>query len=169
MNNNKLAWQTRRFNQDKKGFISLFIIAFVFAGVLSLLSPSVVISAESNDLLIRQNVLPVNQSKEKLTIQDRINIIAKQENFQYTDYLHRLIFCESRYNQYATNDNGKYGKDRGLAQINTKYHPEVSDEQAFNPDFAIKWTIGMINKGEQHQWACDRIVKGKFNYIADNK
>lgn len=53
------------------------------------------------------------------------------------------------------NADGSY--DRGIAQINTKQHPEVTDQQALDPNFAIPYAanllgnhiknLGDINKG----------------------
>lgn len=94
-----------------------------------------------------------------LPVEQQIRQIAEKENFQYTSYLLRLAWCESRYNPKARNDNGKYGMDRGLFQINNRYHPTVSDAQADDIVFATKWTMEKINQGKQHLWACNKIIK----------
>lgn len=92
------------------------------------------------------------------TIEQQIRDIAKEHNFQWENYLIRLADCESKLNQFALNNNGKYGVDRGVFQINTKYHPEVSTECAMNIRCATEWTIDRINKGYQSEWMCDKIV-----------
>lgn len=35
--------------------------------------------------------------------------------------------------------------DRGIAQINAKAHPEITDEQAFDPNFAIPWAAKTLS------------------------
>lgn len=85
--------------------------------------------------------------------------IAQEKDFKWPDYLVRLAYCESRLNPKARNDNGQYGIDRGVFQINSFYHPDISDAQADDLEFATNWTINMINKGYQIRWACDKIVK----------
>lgn len=42
---------------------------------------------------------------------------------------------------------GDDGMSRGLAQIHKKYHPEVTDKQAFDPNFAINWAAKEISNG----------------------
>lgn len=97
--------------------------------------------------------------EEVLTVKERVQKIAQENNFPWVDYLLRLAHCESRFDPYATNDNGAYGIDRGVFQINDYFHPEVSDEQAFDIEWATKWTMGRIESGYQHEWVCDEIVK----------
>jgi hypothetical protein len=97
------------------------------------------------------------------TIDQMIDRIAKEENFQWVSFFKKLVYCESRYDQYAINNNGAYGVDRGLLQINTKYHPEVSNEQAFDLDFSIRWSMRRIQNGFQSEWMCNKwVLKGKW-------
>lgn len=96
-----------------------------------------------------------------LSVEEQIRQIAEEHNFQWIDYLVRLAHCESRLDPYALNNNGQYGIDRGLFQINNKYHPEVNNSCAFDIRCATEWTMEMINNGEQHQWACNSLVLAK--------
>lgn len=51
-----------------------------------------------------------------------------------------LLFTEHGFQTSAginKNTDGSY--DRGIAQINNKAHPEISDQQALDPNFAIPW------------------------------
>jgi hypothetical protein len=165
--NNLKGWQTRRQNQPFKGFKRLFIVAIVMASTIALASPSLVNSIISQDIGLKQNLLPLNGSRT-MTVPEQINAIAQSRNFAHTSYLLRLSYCESRFNQYTVNDNGKFGKDYGVFQINLKYHPEITVAQAQDINFATNWTIDQINAGRQSLWVCDRLIKGKFNYIAMN-
>ena len=37
-------------------------------------------------------------------------------------------------------------RDRGLAQINAYWHPEISDEEAFDPAFSIPWAANYLGE-----------------------
>ena len=77
-----------------------------------------------------EQVLPVMIETEKSN-EMQIREIAKEFDFKWEDWLVKLAFCESSLNQYAVGDNGN---SRGLFQIHKGYHPNVTDEQAFNMD-----------------------------------
>lgn len=97
-------------------------------------------------------------------VEVKIRQIAKAEGFKWPDYLVRLAHCESRLDPNAVNDKGNYpkwSKDRGLMQFNSHWQRRVSDECAFDITCATKTAIKMINNGQQHLWACDRIIAKK--------
>lgn len=54
-----------------------------------------------------------------------------------------ILFSESGFNPKAVNrgkyETGQAYTDRGIAQINNVAHPDVSDEQAYDPNFAVPW------------------------------
>ena len=64
---------------------------------------------------------------------------ASKKNNVNSALIVAMLWQESGYSANAKNDGGEDGIDRGIAQINSKAHPEVSDEQAYDYDFAIKW------------------------------
>lgn len=96
--------------------------------------------------------------------------IAKRENFEYIPYLLELSYCESRLGEIQINDKGNTppSRDRGLFQINDYWHKDITDAQAFDLEFATKWTIKMINNGYQKRWACDKIVRSNDIKIVIN-
>ena len=110
-----------------------------------------------------------SQLSHQESVEEMIRRIAKEMNFQWTDYLVRLANCESRLNPKAVNkqnNNPKHSVDRGLFQINNHWHKNVSDEQAFDPEFSIRWSINKINTGGQGIWVCDKYVRAnpsKYN------
>jgi len=57
-----------------------------------------------------------------------------------------MLWQESGYKPDARNDGGENGVDRGIAQINSKSHPEVSDEQADDTEFAINWLVEELKR-----------------------
>lgn len=71
------------------------------------------------------------------------------------EFLLDLAFCESSLNPKATqaypNSNMK---DRGLFQINNYYHPDVSDQCAYDVECSTIWTIEKIRDGKAYLWAC---------------
>lgn len=103
------------------------------------------------------------------TVEQTIRRLAKEANFQWTDYLVRLSNCESYLNPFETNAKGNFpvgSVDRGAFGINDYWHSEVSDEVAFNLEAATKWTMKRINDGYQHEWMCDKLVRAnpeKYN------
>ncbi|MFA6991933.1 MAG: hypothetical protein WC269_01470 [Candidatus Gracilibacteria bacterium] len=75
--------------------------------------------------------------------------------------LYQLALCESGLRADAVGDmniicprTGKSVRARGMFQITECYHPEVTDEQAFDPYWSARWTKQMLDAGEGHQWSC---------------
>lgn len=64
-----------------------------------------------------------------------------------------VAYAESGGNIYAQHINSDGSVDRGLFQINNRYHPEVSDSCAYNPLCAAKATYSITNAGSDwSQW-----------------
>ena len=90
------------------------------------------------------------------TLQERAIAIAEEYEISTTTF-NNLIFSESSWD--PTKDNGA---DRGLLQINRTYHPEVSDECAFDPECAMRWSAQRIKDGYLYEWTpanCYSFVK----------
>ena len=64
----------------------------------------------------------------------------------------RVAKCESGLNTTARNYNEPGSVDRGLFQINSKYHPEVTDQQADDPVFATKFFCEAVKAGNLSWW-----------------
>ena len=69
------------------------------------------------------------------------------------DMLNTIIECESQYNPKALGDGGH---SRGLVQIFDSYHPTVTHEQAYDPEFAITFLADKLKVGKGHLWTCYR-------------
>ena len=67
----------------------------------------------------------------------------------------KVIACESSHNKNAVNIN-KWEKSYGLVQINLPQHPEVSEEQARDIEFSIRFLAKGIKEGRARQWTCAR-------------
>lgn len=59
--------------------------------------------------------------------------------------------------------------DRGIAQINSVAHPEVSDQEAYDPNFAIPWMAKKMKAffDEYHDWEKAFIAYNAGHYGPD--
>lgn len=111
---------------------------------------------------VKAEGLPIEQRISQGSVEQTIRRIAKEQSFQWPDYLVKLAKCESGLNPKAVNVTGnkpKQSRDRGLFQINDFYHKNISDAQAFDVEFSTKYTIKLINEGKQGYWVCDKKIK----------
>lgn len=100
---------------------------------------------------INQNVLPKNEDKKNLSVQEQIKKIARDEcnkkgigNYCINDLI-AMAWVESRFDKKAIGDNGA---SHGCYQIHQGYHKHITQEQAENLNFAINWTLNrLIAKG----------------------
>ncbi len=65
----------------------------------------------------------------------------------------QTIQCESQYRIDAVGD---HGTSFGLVQIHLPAHPDVSQKQALDPDFSVKWMAE--HWYEKRIWSCARIL-----------
>lgn len=85
------------------------------------------------------------------TVEQQIRDICKYRGFD-ADLAVRVAKAESSLCQKAVNINTDGSRDRGIFQINDKWHPEVSDEQAFDIDFSTNFFITAVNNGNLSWW-----------------
>jgi len=85
------------------------------------------------------------------TIKELITRIAKKNNVDPTLAI-RVAICESNLNPKAVGKNTNGTKDRGLYQWNDYYHPEITDEMAFNPEIATQKFCEAVNAGHISWW-----------------
>ena len=63
--------------------------------------------------------------------------------------------CESRFDPNARGwVPGQRGVDRGVAQINSYWWPEIADAQADDPAWAIRWMVQQVVAGHGRWWMC---------------
>ncbi len=80
---------------------------------------------------------------------------------QDPDLAIRVAKCESSLNPRAINTNRDGSRDRGLFQINEKYHPEVTDDQAFDPEFATQFFCDAVKNGHLSWWDASKTCWNK--------
>jgi hypothetical protein len=91
------------------------------------------------------------EAKTENEIIDLIKKTAKKYNID-EELAVRVAKCESGLNPKAININAPDSIDRGLYQINSKWHPEVTEEQAFNIQFSINFFCEAVKNGYIRWW-----------------
>lgn len=100
---------------------------------------------------VTTNDIP-NYSPKVKTISEIIDEKALQYGVS-ADVMNAVIKCESQYNPNAVGDGGH---SRGLVQIFDSYHPNITHEQAFDPEFAITFLAKNLVQGKGEMWTCWR-------------
>jgi len=67
-----------------------------------------------------------------------------------------VVKCESSFVKDAVGDGGH---SIGVVQIHEPSHPQISREQAENPEFALTWMAEQWSAGRAGMWSCLRIVQ----------
>jgi hypothetical protein len=98
----------------------------------------------------------VKTQTEEEVMEQIIRWVAKEEGVD-PDLAVRVARCEnSRLDPKAVNINKDGSRDRGLFQINSKWHPEVTDEQAFDPVFSTRFFCKAVKEGHLDWWSATR-------------
>jgi len=113
--------------------------------------------ASPRDVCTLDSVICHGERKESkkriLSPEEIIEYVALTENYN-PDILLALAQCESsmRPNVRGVVDS----RDRGLFQISSRWHPEVSDECSFDPWCATHETIRILKQRGLKEWVCGR-------------
>jgi len=91
------------------------------------------------------------KKSETQSVEDIIRYIAKQECVD-PDLCIKVAKCESGLDPRAININASGSRDRGLFQINDKYHPEMTDEMCFSPEQSTKFFCKAFKNGNLSWW-----------------
>lgn len=71
------------------------------------------------------------------------------------DVMVAVAKCESNLNPQAVGDLS-LGTSRGLFQIHRPSHPDITDAQAFDPDWSSEWAARQFAAGNARWWTCWR-------------
>jgi hypothetical protein len=126
--------------------ISVVIAVILWLVWFEVETDTVVYTREPEEVLIR---IEIDWTRER--IQKEIETVAVEYGVS-AHTMASVINCESQYNTTALGDGGK---SRGLVQIHSGYHA-VSDEDAYNPAFAIRFLAEHLKEGDGHLWTCYR-------------
>jgi len=93
--------------------------------------------------------------KTRQEIIKKIRQIAKEEGVD-PDLAVKVAECESGLNPSAIRKNPNGTWDRGLYQWNDYYHPEISDECAYDIDCATRAFCKAVKKGHLNWWSSSK-------------
>ena len=99
--------------------------------------------------LITKNSSPSTTNKK--VIETIIRYIAKEEGVD-PDLVVRVANCESKLSPSAVNVNTDGSRDRGLFQINEKWHPEIDDATAFDIILSTRFFCKAFKEGHLSWW-----------------
>ena len=106
----------------------------------------------ANEISYRAPQTPVNYAEAAVVNDEPLKVMARGVALEYgidEEKLFNIIEAESDWNPDAVGDNGHA---RGLLQIHDKYWPEITDEQAFDPLWSMRFFAQMDLDGKDHYW-----------------
>jgi hypothetical protein len=104
------------------------------------------------NLLLKGNEGTIQKS---IIIETLIRKIAKDEGVD-EELAVKVAKCESSLNNQAVNTNKDGSRDRGLYQINDRWHPEVTDAQAFDAVFSINFFCKAVKENHLDWWCATK-------------
>jgi len=147
-------------------FVFLFLI-LNFLGQIArtepreIISPVPIVKAKEPSQEIQPTPTPILSEKELILkeIKDVFGEHSEEAMRILTDpECHENLYLDPK----AVNDNqvwGGVGVDKGLYQINSFYHPEVSDECAFNYKCNIAYAYKLFKaRGNFSAWTCGKVL-----------
>lgn len=131
------------------GFAGLSVIASLVAGKTA--KATDIHEQQTSAIAAALNVAPIASPAKIESPQEIITRICEERG---TDPKLALAVAEaeSSFNAQATHTNADVSIDRGLFQINSKYHPEISETQAFDPEFATNFFLDAVAAGNLSWW-----------------
>jgi len=87
----------------------------------------------------------------RLWVARKIREIAREEGIN-PELAVAVAECESKLDPMALHINPDGSRDRGLYQWNSKYHPEISDEIAFNIEKSTRAFCKAVKEGHLSWW-----------------
>jgi len=128
--------------------IVVFIIVFIATSQITR------VTAEAPQPIVEEAIETLHKSE--YTKEDIINLISVySEKYQVNEFtVKQVIWHESHYDRFDVGDDGHAF---GLAQINNIYHPNITKEQAQDPNFAIDFMAKNIKNGKGSMWTGYRV------------
>ena len=85
-------------------------------------------------------------------VRDLADYYASQYGVSH-ETMRTVISAES---QFQWDLSGDHGTSFGACQIHLPAHPDITKEQALNPDFCLDWTAKNISAGNGRMWTAFR-------------
>jgi hypothetical protein len=104
------------------------------------------------------NLMPKTQQQNPATktgIETIIRAVCQEEQVD-PELALKVAQCESGLDPQAINTNTDGSRDRGLFQINEKYHPEVTESEAFSVVSATRFFCRAFKSGNLSWWNASR-------------
>lgn len=131
-------------------FLTAFFAGYVGFSAIEALLPKTISAAVAT--VVPPATIPIISTT---SVEGLIRSIAKSYEVD-PDLAVRVAKCESGLKTNARNVNATGSVDRGLYQINSYWHPDVSDAQADDPEFAIKWFCEAVKAGKISMWSASQ-------------
>lgn len=148
-----------RFSQDRRLY-GYFIVSVGIgcALVLSFIGVNTIVQKVEAKLATFVSVVEVNnaQAESPLTWQEEVMQTLKDYGVD-TIRANKIITCESNWNPNAIHQN-KGSVDRGLWQINSVSHPEVTKTCAIDTNCSTINAIRIIKTSGWDQWVCNKLI-----------
>ena len=160
MNNFNLNLAKKLTYIAEKSIFFMLILAIVwqsFPRVTSLAQ-----TLDPNDLATVQIETSTDELSREEQMISIIKEVALQEGYADVNLVIGIATAESRLNPGIRGEQDK--RDRGLFQINSHFNAAVTDECAFDPVCATRWTIGELKAGHAWKWNASRYKWGKYAY-----
>lgn len=109
----------------------------------------------AEDVVIQE---PVSEDYTKLELVEKVYKYADEYQVSSKTML-KIINCENKewdtdLQSRIKNKKGVREKSYGLSQIHLPSHPDITKEQANDPDFAIEFMAKNIKQGKASIWSC---------------
>lgn len=137
--------------------INAFMAGFTGISIISSLA-----NGEIDKIEKKTKKEQTKEEKKEESIEERIRTIAREYGVD-EELAVRVAKAESSLDPLAINKNSPQSIDRGLYQINSFYHPEVTDEQAFDVDFSTRFFCQAVKDGNLNWWNASRKIWDKEN------
>lgn len=105
-----------------------------------------------NQISVAVDPQPLIAEAKEIEPKETLQQMAERVSLEYkipSTSLKNLIKCESNWDKNADN-----GKDRGIVQINRPSWPKITDLQAFDPEFSMRFAAEKISLGQDYMWTC---------------
>lgn len=138
----KRHYRTKRRNKEIK---TIFWLIALIALIGIYTEHNILKPVQAEAPYARQNnTFPVAEDKKNLTDKERMFISAFKEckKRDLGDYcINDIMGMANKETKFKCDTVGDFGASYGCLQIHLGFHPEISQKEARDPKFAVKWTL----------------------------